>query len=97
MPCGMSVILVLVIQRHCTYCHHAAYGMLCKKRCLDLWGSEVMNRLHGCIDLDAAEAVYLDNCLFRFLLYKSIPQEKLKLPAGSHCDLEKIKLPAGSH
>ena len=38
----------------------------------DAWGSEVMNRLHGCIDFVSVEAVYHDHCLSRFLLYKEL-------------------------
>ena len=36
----------------------------------DTWASEVQNRLHGCIDLVAAEAIYHANCYSRFLLNK---------------------------
>ena len=62
----------------------------CAKRD-DSWGSEVMNRLQGCIDLVAAEAVYHDNCLSRFLLNKEITKTpKYKAP-GRHCDQEKMK------
>ena len=41
----------------------------CSKRG-DAWASEVQNRLHGCIDLVAAEAIYHVNCYSRFLLNK---------------------------
>ena len=36
----------------------------------DSWASTVQNRLHGCIDLVAAEAVYHPKCLTRFMLNK---------------------------
>ena len=39
----------------------------CDKR-NDTWASEVKNRLCGCIDLVAAEAVYHSNCYSRFVL-----------------------------
>ena len=41
----------------------------CDKRG-DSWAAEVQNRLHGCIDLVAAEAVYHVNCYSRFMLLK---------------------------
>ena len=41
----------------------------CTKRG-DLWAYEVQNRLSGCIDLVAAEAVYHDSCCSRFMLNK---------------------------
>ena len=41
----------------------------CDKR-EDTWASEVKNRLCGCIDLVAAEAIYHTNCYSRFLLNK---------------------------
>ena len=41
----------------------------CNKRG-DAWASEVRNRLCGCIDLVAAEAIYHANCYSRFLLNK---------------------------
>ena len=34
----------------------------------DQWTSEVENRLQGCIDLVAAEAMYHDSCLTKFSL-----------------------------
>ena len=37
-----------------------------------LWSSEVETRLHGCIDLVAAEAIYHDNCFSRFMLNKEL-------------------------
>ncbi|CAB3993685.1 Hypothetical predicted protein, partial [Paramuricea clavata] len=37
----------------------------------DSWAAEVQNRLHGCIDLVAAEAVYHVNCYSRFVLIKN--------------------------
>ncbi len=61
----------------------------CTKRD-DSWGSEVMNRLQGCIDLVAAEAVYHDNCLSRFLLHKEL-NTKMSKNSGRHCDQEKMK------
>ena len=42
----------------------------------DLWASEVENRLQGCIDLVAAEAVYHDNCLTNFLLKRDHNKKK---------------------
>ncbi len=36
----------------------------------DIWASEVQNRLHGCIDFVAAEAIYHVNCYSRFFLNK---------------------------
>ena len=65
MLCGRSVILVHVIHGHLYVMSHIAYayqtyGMLCKRE--DIWGSEVMNHLHGWIDLVAAESVYNVNC-----------------------------------
>ena len=36
----------------------------------DAWASEVQNRLYGCINLVAAEAIYHVNCYSRFLLNK---------------------------
>ena len=57
----------------------------------DAWGSEVMNRLHGCIDLVAAEAVYHNHCLSRFLLYKELSAIKKPTISGRHSDEEKIK------
>jgi len=46
----------------------------CKERG-DLWASEVENRLHGCIDLVAAEAIYHDGCMTKFML-KRDPKRK---------------------
>ena len=57
----------------------------------DAWGSEVMNRLHGCIDLVAAEAVYHDHCLSRFLLYKELSAIKTPTIPGRHSDEVKTK------
>ena len=50
----------------------------CHKRG-DLWASEVQTRLHGCIDLVAAEAVYHSKCFSRFMLNK----ESHQVSAGS--------------
>ena len=61
----------------------------CEKRD-DHWGSEVMNRLQGCIDLVAAEAIYHDNCLTRFLLNKELTTKIPKI-SGRHCDEDKMK------
>ena len=65
MPCGMSVIFD---SRHpaspvrtVTMLFMRTKRMECCVKRDDLWGSEVINRLHGCIDLDAAESVYHDN------------------------------------
>ena len=52
--------------------------------------SEVMNRLQGCIDLVAAEAIYHDNCLTRFLLNKELTTKTPKI-LGRHCDEDKMK------
>ena len=41
----------------------------CNRR-RDSWASTVQNRLHGCIDLVAAEAVYHPKCLTWFMLNK---------------------------
>ena len=46
----------------------------------DAWGSEVMNHLHWCIHLVAAEAVYHDHCLSRFLL--NVPSKHQKYLKG---------------
>ena len=46
----------------------------CKERG-DVWASEVENRLQGCIDLVAAEAVYHDSCITKFML-KRDPKKK---------------------
>lgn len=43
----------------------------CSKRG-DTWASQVETRLHGCIDLVAAEAIYHTICYSRFLLNKSL-------------------------
>ena len=59
----------------------------CAKRD-DSWGSEVMNRLQGCIDLVAAEAVYHNNCLSQFLLNKEITKTPKYKAHGRHCDQE---------
>ena len=50
----------------------------CHKRG-DLWASEVQTRLHGCIDLVAAEVVYHSKCFSRFMLNK----ESHQVSAGS--------------
>ena len=39
-----------------------------------MWASEVQIRLHGCIDLVAAEAVYHSKCLTQFMLNKELEQ-----------------------
>ena len=43
----------------------------CRKRG-DMWALEIQDRLHGCIDLVAAEAVYHDSCFSRFMLNKQL-------------------------
>lgn len=43
----------------------------CEKR-RDRWATEVQNRLHGCIDLVAAEAIYHSDCYSRFTLMKNL-------------------------
>ncbi len=48
-----------------------------------MWTSEVQTRLHGCIDLVAAEAVYHDNCFSRFTLNKELNVRKA---TGRHQD-----------
>ena len=65
--------------------------MECSLKMDDAWGSEVMNCLHGCIDLVAAEAVYHNHCLSRFLLYKELSAIKTPTISGRHSDEEKIK------
>ena len=50
---------------------HSRLMECCLKR-YDSWGSEVMNRLHGCIDLVAAEAIHHDHCLSRLLLHREL-------------------------
>ena len=47
----------------------------CKERG-DQWASEVENRLKGCIDLVAAEAVYHDSCLMKFMLKRDHKKKK---------------------
>ena len=47
----------------------------CRKRG-DQWASEVENRLQGCFDLVAAEAMYHDSCLTKFSL-KRDPTKKV--------------------
>lgn len=42
----------------------------------DLWACEVENRLQGCIDLVAAEAVYHDSCLTKFTLKRDYQKKK---------------------
>ena len=41
----------------------------------DTWAAEVQNRLHGCIDLVAAEAIYHSNCYTMFMLNKKATPE----------------------
>lgn len=48
----------------------------CRER-EDAWASEVETRLQGCIDLVAAEAVYHDSCLSRFMLKRGYERKKL--------------------
>ena len=40
--------------------------------CRDMWALEIQDRLHGCIDLVAAEAVYHDSCFSRLMLNKQL-------------------------
>lgn len=59
----------------------------CEKRG-DPWATEVQNRLHGYIDLVAAEAIYHGNCYSRFILLKNLnttPENTIK---GRPEDLE---------
>ena len=58
MLCGQFAMRQLYVLSQ----HYLCIQRCCAKRD-DSWGSEVMNRLQGCIDLVAAEAVYHDNCL----------------------------------
>ena len=41
-------------------------------------GVKVQERLHGCFDLVAAEAVYHNHCYSRFMLNKQIDKSKSK-------------------
>ena len=50
--------------------------MLCIKSAIFQWASEVENRLKGCIDLVAAEAVYHDSCLMKFMLKRDHKKKK---------------------
>ena len=45
----------------------------------------------ACIDLVAAEAVYHDHCLSRFLLYKKFSAIKIPKISGMHSDKENTK------
>ena len=53
----------------------------CRKRG-DAWGYEVQDRLHGCIDLVAAEAVYPNSCFSRFMLSKQLDGATAKRSRG---------------
>lgn len=59
----------------------------CKERG-DLWGSEVENRLQGCIDLVAAEAVYHDACFSKFTLKRNYSMKK----AAGRCKLHNYNI-----
>ena len=50
----------------------------CCQRRGDSWGLEVQERLHGCFDLVAAEAVYHNNCYSRFMLSKQMGKSNSK-------------------
>jgi len=58
----------------------------CCRRRGDSWGSEVQERLHGCFDLVAAEAVYHNNCYSRFMLNKQIGKSITKGDQGRPFD-----------
>ena len=85
-PCHPEVIVHTVT----TLPLHSKLMEYCLKRD-EAWGSEVMNHLHLCIDLVAAEAVYHDHCLSRFLLYKDLCAIKAPKLSGRHSDEEKTK------
>ena len=38
----------------------------------DSWAAEVQNRLYGCIDLVAAEAIYHGYCYSKFVLFRNL-------------------------
>ena len=94
MLCGHSAIIdsrypETIVRSVTTLPMHAKLMEGCEKRD-DPLGSEVMNRLQGCIDLVAAEAVYHDNCPTRFLLNKELTTNTPKI-SGKHCDEEKME------
>ncbi len=64
--------------------------MQCCSRRDDAWGLEAMSRLQGCIDLVAAEAVYQDICLSKFLLDRDV-STKGHTFLGRHSDKNKMK------
>ena len=55
---------------------HCNLLLECCKEKGDLWASEVENHLQGCIDLVAAEAVYHDSTLTKFMLKKDHNKKK---------------------
>ena len=54
----------------------------CCQRRGDSWRLEVQERLHGCFDLVAAEAVYHNHCYSRFMLNKQIGKSNSKKDLG---------------
>ena len=48
------------------------YVLECCRKRGDTWGYEVQDRLHGYIDLVAAEAVYHNSCFSQFMLSKQL-------------------------
>ena len=54
----------------------------CCQRRDDSWGLEVQERLHGCFDLVAAEAVYHHHCYLRFMLNKQIGKSNSEKRSG---------------
>ena len=80
MSCGKRA---LVDPRHPDVIVHAVTTLSLRSKlmecCLkmdDAWGSEVMNCLHGCIDLIAAEAVYHATACQDFCFIKSLVRSK---------------------
>ena len=58
------------------------------EQCTDLWASEVQDRLHGCINLVPAEAIYHDSCFSRFMLNKQLNTATAKKTQGRPEDEE---------
>ena len=50
-------------------------SLYCCKERGDEWASEVEKRLLACIDLVAAEAVYHNQCISRFMLKKDLDKK----------------------
>ena len=70
---------VSIIPMHCNLLE------CCKERG-DLWASEVENRLQGCIDLVAAEAVYHDSWLKKnFMLKRDHNKKKTNNRSENNC------------